>query len=164
MNKNSIKYVVTSLVVISCSSIFPKITIANANPSSINSLESSASCFDRDNNIQASGKHKGFKLFSEDNLKYLSSDQKKELEEIKKCKDNGDTLSKEQEETLQSIIDCIIKGKLGDKNYEEFKILTQKKKSNEKLTDEETTKLKEYRSIIHGCKLSTKEILNQFLR
>ena len=47
------------------------------------------------------------------------------------------------------------------KNY---KYLMEKKKSNEKLTEKEEKKLKEYKDIIDGSKLSTKEILNQFLR
>jgi hypothetical protein len=40
----------------------------------------------------------------------------------------------------------------------------KKKKSNETLTEKEDQQLKEYRAIIDGSKLSTKEILNQFLR
>lgn len=163
MNRNAIKYIITSLVVIGCLSTIPKITTANTNSSPINALESSDSYVDNDNKDDKD-KHKGFNLFSEENSKYLSNNQKKDLLKIKKCKDNGDNLSKEQEETLQSIINCILKGKLGDKNYEEFKVLMEKKKSTGNLTEKESKQLKEYRAIIDGSKLSTKEILNQFLR
>ena len=162
MNRKAIKYIATSLVVIGCLSTIPKITTANTSSYPINTLDTSDLYVDNDN--KSENKHKGFNLFSEENSKYLSSDQKKDLLKIKKCKDNGDALSKEQEETLQSIIDCIFKGKLGDKNYVEFKVLMNKKKSNEKLTDKESKKLAEYRAIIDGSKLSTKEIFSQFLR
>jgi hypothetical protein len=164
MNRKAIKYIVTSLVVIGCLSTIPKITTANTSSYPINTLSSSNAYVHNDNKNEDKNKHKGFNLFSDENSKYLSSDQKKDLLKIKKCKDNGDTLSKEQEENLQSIIDCIIKGKLGDKNYEEFNVLMKKKKSNETLTEKEDKQLKEYRAIIDGSKLSTKEILNQFLR
>ena len=102
--------------------------------------------------------------FDEENLKYLSSDQKKALTELKKCKDNGDSFSKEQQETLHSIADSIIKGKLGDEKYKDFKCLMEKKRSNQTLTDEENNKLKEYRDILNGSKHTAKDILNQFLR
>ena len=166
MNRKAIKYMVTSLVVISCLSTISKTTMANTLSYSINNLETSTSYAHNDNKNEdeKKNKHKGFNLFSEENYKYLSADQKKDLLELKKCKDNGDNLSKEQEETLHSIIDCIIKGKLGDKKYEDFKSLMEKKKSNEKLTEKEDKKLKEYRDIIDSSKLSSKEILNQFLR
>ena len=35
---------------------------------------------------------------------------------------------KNKKKTLHSIIDCIIKGKLGDKNYEELQIFNGKEK------------------------------------
>ncbi|NRZ52194.1 hypothetical protein DFR95_000822 [Clostridium beijerinckii] len=40
----------------------------------------------------------------------------------------------------------------------------KKKRSNENLTDEENERLKDYTDIINGNKLSTKDILSQFLR
>lgn len=54
--------------------------------------------------------------------------------------------------------------KLGDKDYVDFKNLAEKKRSNENLTDEENERLKDYTDIINGNKLSTKDILSQFLR
>ena len=168
MNRKVIKYMITSLVLIGCLSTISKTTIADTMSYSINNLESSTFYADNDNieksNDDKKDKHKGFNLFNEENFKYLSSDQKKELLELKKCKDKGEKLSDDQEKTLHSIIDCIIKGKLGDENYKDFKYLMEKKKSNEKLTTEEDKKLKDYKDIIDGSKLSTKEILNQFLR
>jgi len=158
MNRKTIQYIVMSLVIIGCLSTINKITMANTVSYPIDTLESSTFYADNDN------KDKGFNIFSAENSKYLSFDQKKNLLKIKKYKASGETLSKEQEETMQSITDCIIKGKLGDSDYIEFKGLMEKKKSNEKLTETEDEKLKEYREIIDGNKLSTKEILNQFLR
>lgn len=166
MNKKAIKYMITSLVLIGYISTIPKITIAAGTISySINNLEAST-CYAHNDNIKESkkDKHKGFNIFNERNFKYISSDQKRELLELKKCKDNGEKLSTAQEETLHSIIDCIIKGKLGNEKYEDFKCLMKKKKSNEKLTAEEEKKLKNYKDIIDGSKLSTKEVINQFLR
>ena len=168
MNRKFIKYMITSLVLISCLSTVPKITIADTMSYYIDNLEYSTFYADNDNieknNNDKKDKHKGFNLFSEENFKHLSSDQKKELLELKKYKDKGEKLSDDQEKKLHSIIDCIIKGKLGNENYKDFKHLIEKKKSNEKLTAEEYKKLKEYKDIIDGSKLSTKEILNQFLR
>ena len=167
MNRKVIKCMITSLVFIGCLSTISKTTMANTMSYSINNLESSTYADDANiekNNDDKKDKHKGFNLFNEENYKYLSSDQKKELLELKKYKDKGEKLSDDQEKTLHSIVDSIIKGKLGDENYKNFKSLMEKKKSNEKLTVEEDKKLKEYKDIIDGSKLSTKEILNQFLR
>jgi len=164
MNRKTIKYIVMSLVMIGCLSTVNKITVADTISYPITALESSTFYADNDNKTENKNKHKGFNIFSEENSKYLSSDQKKDLLTIKKYKANGETLSKEQDEKLQLIIDCVIKGKLGDNDYIEFKGLMEKKKSNEKLTEKEDKKLKDYRDIIDGNKLSTKEILSQFLR
>ena len=169
MNKKAIKYMITSLVFIGCLSTISKTIMATDTSSyAINNLETST-CYAHNDNIKESeddkkDKHKGFNVFNERNFKYISSDQKKKLMELKKCKDNGEKLSTTQEESLHSIRDCIIKGKLGNENYEDFKCLMEKKKSNEKLTDEDEKKLKNYKDIIDGSKLSTKEIINQFLR
>jgi len=167
MNRKVIKCMITSLVFIGCLSTISKTTIADTISYSSNNLESSTYADDANiekNNDDKKDKHKGFNLFNEENYKYLSADQKKELLELKKYKDKGEKLSDDQEKTLHSIVDSIIKGKLGDENYKNFKSLMEKKKSNEKLTAEEDKKLKEYKDIIDGSKLSTKEILNQFLR
>ena len=169
MNKKVITYMITSLVFVGCLSTISKtIMAADTSSYSINNLESSIFYAHNDNveknKDDKKDKHKHFDLFNEKNFKYLSSDQKQELLELKRCKDNGEKLSTAQEETIHSIIDCIIKGKLGNEQYEDFKSLMEKKKSNKRLTDEEDTKLKNYKAIIDGSKLSTKEILNQFLR
>ena len=169
MNKKAIKYMITSLIFVGCLSTISKTIMATDTISySINNLETSTRYAHNDNIKESEDnkkdKHKGFNVFNERNFKYLSSDQKKELMELKKCKDNGEKLSTAQEETLHSIIDCIIKGKLGNEQYDDFKCLMEKKKSNEKLTAEEEKNLKNYKDIIDGSKLSTKEIINQFLR
>lgn len=166
MNKKTIKCIITSFIVINLLSTFPKITMADADFSPKDSLESSINFAeaDHDNKYDKKEKLKGFSLFSEENYKYLSSDQKRDLLNLKKCKESGDKLSLEQQQTLNSIANCIIKGKLGNKDYEDFKCLIEKKKSKQQLTDKEEKKLKEYKDIINGHKLSTREILNQFLR
>jgi len=166
MNTKAIKYMITSLVFIGCLSTISKTIIAADTSSySLNNLESSIFYAHNDNvEKNKDDKNKHFDLFNERNYKYLSSDQKKELLELKKYKDNGEKLSTAQEESLHSIRDCIIKGKLGNEQYEDFKSLIEKKKSNENLTDDEDKKFKNYKAIIDGSKLSTKEILNQFLR
>lgn len=109
-------------------------------------------------------KHKGIDIFSNKNLKYLSDDQKRQLQELKKYKEKDEKLSKQQVDSLHSILESIIKGRLGPENYEHYVSLNEKVLSKENLTNEESDKLKEYREIIDGSKLSTKDILNQFLR
>lgn len=166
MNKKAIKYIITSFIVINLLSTFPKITMANTS-SSNDSLESSTTFTEStndDNKNDKKEKLKGFSLFSEENYKYLSSDQKRDLLILKKCKESGEKLSAQQQQNLNSIADCIIKGKLGNTDYEEFKCLIEKKKSKDELTEKEEKKLKEYKEIITGHKLSTREILNQFFR
>jgi hypothetical protein len=166
MKKKGLKVIITSFIAINLLSTFPKTTMASTYSSSNDSLESSIYCIEAndDNKDDKREKLKGFSLFSEENYKYLSSDQKKDLLKLKKCKDSGEKLSPEQQQTLNSIADCIIKGKLGNKDYEDFKCLIEKKKANAQLTEKEEKKLKEYKDIIKGHKLSTREILNQFLR
>lgn len=166
MNKRAIKCIITSFIVINLLSTFPKTAIADTSFSSNNSLDASSYFSDTndENKDDKKEKLKGFSLFNEENYKYLSSNQKKDLIKLKKHKESGEKLSPEQEKTLNTIIDCIIKGKLGNKDYEEFKGLLEKKKSNEKLTEKEDKKLKEYKNIINGYKLSSREILGQILR
>lgn len=165
MNKKAIGGIITTFIVINLISTFPKIVIANTYSSNENSDESNYSIeINEDIKDNKNEKLKGFSLFNEENYRYISSEQKKDLLKLKKCKENGEKLSPEQEQTLNSIIDCIIKGKLGDKDYKDYKCLIEKKKSKAQLTEKEEMKLKEYKDIIHGYKLSSKEILNQFLR
>ena len=165
MNKKTIGGIITTFILINLISTFPKIATANTYSSNDNSEDSIYSIeINEDNKDDKKEKLKGFSLFNEENYRYLSSEQKKDLLKLKKCKENGEKLSPEQEQTLKSIIDCIIKGKLGNKDFEEYKCLIEKKKSKVQLTEKEKMKLKEYKDIINGYKLSTKEILNQFLR
>lgn len=165
MNKKAVGGIISTFIIINLISTFPKIVIANTYSSNEN-LEDSTYSIDINEDIKDNKKEKlkGFSLFNEENYRYLSSDQKKDLLKLKKCKENGEKLSPEQEQTLNSIINCIIKGKLGDRDYKDYKCLIEKKKSNVQLTEKEEIKLKEYKDIIHGYKLSSKEILNQFLR
>ncbi|WP_160692344.1 hypothetical protein [Clostridium sp. C2-6-12] len=164
MNKKAIKIIISSFIFINLLSTFHQTTIADdSQNSSDNSIETSIENID---NLKDDKKEnlKGFSLFDEENYRYLSSEQKKDLLNLRKCKENGEKLSTEQEQTLKSIIDCIIKGKLGNTDYKEYKTLIEKKKAKTQLTEKEELLLKEYNDIINGYKLSTKEILNQFLR
>jgi hypothetical protein len=162
MNIKAVKYIVTSLIVINCLAVISKPTIATTNSYSFDNLNSST--YYAHKNSDKKDKPKGFNVFSEENYKYISPEQKKELLELKKCKDKGDNLSEDQQKALHSIIDCIIKGKLGDKNYADFKCLIEKKQSNGQLSEEENKRLKDYTDIIDGSKLSSRDIFNQFLR
>ncbi|AWK49662.1 hypothetical protein DIC82_00510 [Clostridium beijerinckii] len=168
MNKRKIKYIITSLVFVGCLSTISKTIMADTSYYSNNDLMASTFYAHNDNMEKSEDdkkdKHKGFNVFSEENMQYLSSDQKRDLVELRKCKDKNQKFSPEQDKTLHSLIDCIIKAKLGNEKYEDFKCLIEKKKSNEKLTSEEYKKLKQYKGIIDASKPSTKDILNQFLR
>lgn len=110
-------------------------------------------------------KDKGLEIFTDENCKYLSSDQKKTLTECKQCKEKGTPLTEEQKKALNAMIDCIFKGKLGDEKYKDFKCLIEKKGKGTKLTEEEEKKLKDYKNIIEGKdKTSAADIIKQFLR
>lgn len=110
-------------------------------------------------------KEHGLEFFTDENCKYLSSDQKKTLDDCKKCKEKGTPLTEDQKKSLNVMIDCIIKGKLGDEKYNDFKHLMDSKGKGSKLTEDEEKKLKEYKNIIEGKdKTSAADILKQFLR
>lgn len=160
MNKKTITCIISSLIAINFIPAISKPTTANAVSNSSKALNFLASK-DSENN---KNKSKGFNIFNEENHKYLSSEQKKALLELKKCKDKGESFSEDQQKIFNSIIDSIIKGKLGDKNYQDFKSLTEKKKSNCNLTDDENKRLKEYYQYLDGTKHTALEIINQFLR
>lgn len=168
MKKKTINIIINTFIFINLLSFFPKTAFANTNRYFALDDNSETSIYSIDNyedtKDSKNEKKKGFSLFNEENYRYLSSEQKRDLLKLKKCKENGEKLSPEQEQTLNTIIDCIIKGKLGNTDYEEYKCLIEKKKSKVQLTQKEELKLKEFKDIINGYKLSSKEILNQFLR
>ena len=84
------------------------------------------------------------KFWTEDNIKLLNSDQKKKLCEIQEKIKKGTALDECDKKTLFELRDVVFKCKLGDKKYEEFKKLIEKKKCGDKLTEEEEEKLKCY--------------------
>ena len=84
------------------------------------------------------------KFWTEDNMKLLNSDQKKKLCEIQEKIKKGNTLDESDKKALFELRDVVFKCKLGDKKYEEFKKLIEKKKCGDKLTEEEEEKLKCY--------------------
>lgn len=164
MSKKIITCMLTSLIAVNCMVAASKPITANETSSdSLESLDSLTFSAQK-NDENAKNKHKGFNIFSEENYKYLSSEQKKALLEFKKCKEKGESLSEDQQKNLNSIVDSIVKGKLGDKNYQDFKCLTEKKRSNSNLTEEENKRLKDYYDLLNGTKHTALEILNQFLR
>ena len=84
------------------------------------------------------------KFWTEDNMKLLNSDQKKKLCEIQEKIKKGTTFDESDKKALFELRDVVFKCKLGDKKYEEFKKLIEKKKCGDKLTEEEEEKLKCY--------------------
>lgn len=140
MKSTLIKTIACSLTIMGTLTLVPQKTMATTDKSPLDYLT-------RDN-CHSSKHNKDKWIFDDDNQKYLSKDQKKKLEEIKKTKEKCGTLSDEQKKDLNEIREIIIKNKLGDEKYKDFKCLIEKKKSNNKLTSEEEKKLKEYKKIL----------------
>ena len=84
------------------------------------------------------------KFWTEDNMKLLNSDQKKKLCEIQEKIKKGTALDESDKKALFDLRDVVFKCKLGDKKYEEFKKLIEKKKCGDKWTEDEEEKLKCY--------------------
>ena len=83
-------------------------------------------------------------FWTEDNIKLLNSDQKNKLCEIQEKIKKGTAIDESDKKALFELRDAVFKCKLGDKKYEEFKKLIEKKKCGDKLTKEEEEKLKCY--------------------
>lgn len=194
MNRKTVKYIAASLAVLSCMTAIPQKVMADTTNISLEESSSYTAhkdkkdkCKDEEKDKEKKkddckckdegkekdkkkdkckdGKDKELGIFTDENCKYLSSDQKKTLDECKQCKEKGTPLSEEQKKSLHVMIDCIIKGKLGDEKYKDFKSLIEKNGKGTKLTEEEENKLKEYKNIIEGKdKTSAADILKQFLR
>ena len=143
MKKALIKSIACSLSIISVTTVIPQKVSATT-------LTSSIIYFSKDDSSKE--KHNGSWIFDKDNLNYLSKKQKKELAEIKKLKDSGTELSEEQKEQLANIKETVLKKKLGDEKYKDFKALIEKKHCKKELTEEEKAKLKEYKDIIRSSK------------
>lgn len=195
MNRKSVKCIAASLAVLSCMTAIPQKVMADTTNISLeessytahkdkkdkckeeekNKEKKKDDCKSKDEEKQkdknkdkckdGKEKDKSLDIFTDENCKYLSSDQKKTLTECKQCKEKGTPLSEEQKKALNVMIDCIIKGKLGDEKYKDFKCLIEKKGKGTKLNEDEENKLKEYKNIIEGKdKTSAADILKQFLR
>ena len=194
MNRKSVKYIAATLAALSCMSVIPQNVMADTTSISLEEYSSyiahkdkkdkckddekckkkdDCKCKDyekdkdknKDKCKDDKEKDKGLEIFTDENCKYLSSDQKKTLTECKQCQEKGTPLTEEQKKSLNAMIDCIFKGKLGDEKYKDFKCLIEKKGKGTKLTEEEEKKLKEYKNIIEGKdKTSAADILKQFLR
>lgn len=155
MKKQSLKYIAASLTILSCISAIPRKAIA----ATISDMQTNKQTF------YITNRNKGTGIFNEENLKYLSSEQQRQLKEIQNCKDTGKKLSDEQQKNLNSLVDCVIKGKLGNEKYKDFKALMEKKNNDKKLTEDESKRLKEYKKLMHDCDdCSNDETLKQFLR
>lgn len=194
MKKNTVKCIAASLAALSCMYVIPQKVMAYTTDVYLNDSSSYTANKDKKDNCKeeekkkddckckddkekdknkdkckdddkAKNKDKGLELFTDENCKFLSSEQKKTLDECKQCKEKGTELTPEQKQSLTIMVDCIIKGKLGDEKYKDFKSLIEKETKGTKLTEEENKKLKEYKSIIEGKdKTSAADILKQFLR
>ena len=107
----------------------------------------------------------GTGIFAKENLKYLSEKEQEQLKEIQALKDKGIKLSDEQISQLQCIVTTVVRGKLGDEKYKDFSSLMEKKKNDEKLSEEESHRLKEYKKTLHNCEdCSNSEVFKQFFR
>lgn len=156
MKKALIKSIACSLCIISVTTVIPQKVNATT-------LTSSISYFN--NNDSSTDKHNGSWIFDKDNLDYLSKKEKKQLEEIKKLKDKGEEISEEQQKQLADIKETVLKKKLGDEKYKDFKALIEKKHCKKELTEEEQAKLKEYKNIIRSSKKeSNRATFKDFLR
>lgn len=89
-------------------------------------------------------------LTNSENIKLLSEDDKKALEEINKCLKENKELKKEHIKTLIELKDKVAKCKLGDKDYKKFKDLMKKQKK-ECLNENEKKELEGYLKKIY-CK------------
>lgn len=191
MKKQTIKCIAASLAIMGCISSIPQRVLASIDDISVANVSSTVNHKNKDKDgcgckeDKKEEKKDGCKkeevkekkddckkeekresIFSEENKKYLSKDQCTKLEEVKKCREKGDKLTKEQEDFLRNVVDCIIKGKLGDKNYKEYQDLMKKKDSGAKLSDAENKRLKEIIDMINTAKTSVtaKNFLKDFLR
>ena len=176
MNRKTVKCIAASLAVLSCMYTIPQRVMA-ATPNTGDEASYTINkdkCDDKKEDKKKDenkdhGKCKDEKpkkdIFTDENCKYLSSDQKKQLDECKKCTEKGDKLTEAQQKALHEMVDCIIKGKLGDTKYKDFISLMEKKNKGTKLTEDEEKKLKEYMNTIEGKdKPTSAEIIKQFLR
>ena len=192
MNKKIVTCIASSLAVLSCMYVVPQKVMADTPTVSLEESyyytankdkkdkskneekdknKDDSKCKDGENDKDKNKdkgkdhKDKGLDIFTEENCKYLSADQKKTLTECKECKEKGTPLTEDQKKSLSIMIECIFKGKLGDEKYKDFKCLIEKKGKGTKLTEEEEKKLKEYKTIIEGKdKTTAADILKQFLR
>lgn len=82
-------------------------------------------------------------ITSEGNLKLLTDEEKKAIDDISKCVADGKEISKDHIKVIIKIKDKIAKEKLGEKDYKKFKELLKKDKK-ESLCDEERKQLEEY--------------------
>lgn len=157
MKKVLIKSIVCSISIISLTTFIPQKVNANMSTIASNTL-----CLNNDDSSK--NNHNGSWIFDENNLNYLSRKQKKEFKNIKEIRDNGKELSEDQKKQLADIKETVLKKKLGDEKFNDFKKLIEKKHSKQNLTEEEQTKLKEYKNIIRSSKNSNRATFKDFLR
>lgn len=85
-----------------------------------------------------------------ENMKLLSDEDKKALEEINNCLKENKDLTKDHIKTLMALKDKVAKCKLGDKDYKRFKELMKNEKKG-CLKEDEKKELDGYLKKIH-CK------------
>lgn len=154
MKSKNIKYITSIALCAAC------IFSTSVSAISYNTLifSPSASCT-ADTNSSGTG------IFSEENMKYLSEEEQKQLKEIQTLKDRGIKLSDDQIHQLQCIVTTVVRSKLGDEKFKDFNVLMEKKNNNQDLTLEEKQRLKEYKKTLHNCEdCSNNEVFKQFFR
>lgn len=88
-------------------------------------------------------------LTSPENMKLLSEEEKKSLEEIDKCLKSNKDITKDQVRTIMALKDKVAKCKLGDEDFKKFKELMRKERKGG-LSPEEKAQLDGYFKRIGG--------------
>lgn len=83
-------------------------------------------------------------FWTESNIKFLSDDERKVLEDIQNKLSTNNRLNKEDIEQMATLKDIVFKNKLSETEYTDFKEILNKKKNREQLSTEEVFRLKNY--------------------
>lgn len=83
-------------------------------------------------------------FWTESNIKFLSDDERKVLEDIQNKMSTNNRLNKEDIEQMATLKDIVFKNKLSEIEYSDFKEILNKKKNREQLSTEEVVRLKDY--------------------
>lgn len=84
-------------------------------------------------------------FWSEENINILTNEEKQQLAPIKEKLSRGEGLTPEEAEINIILKESVIKTKLGEEDYKNYKKLIEKRKSGMELTPEDKSKLYEIR-------------------